>query len=89
MDQNYFDHLYIISDCFQFETIIHLPEIGVPLIHMLGAIISGSQVFFSTVIWLASHFSFILYFVYLRFDSFGVCCRFCIIISISSFCLPQ
>lgn len=32
------------SDCFQFETIIHLPEIGVPLVHMLGAIISGSQV---------------------------------------------
>lgn len=46
MDQNHFDNLYIISDCFQFETIIHLPEIGVPLIHMLGAIISGSQVFF-------------------------------------------
>ncbi|XP_031626139.1 neurobeachin-like protein 1 isoform X2 [Contarinia nasturtii] len=32
-----------IYDCFQFETIIHLPDIGVPLVHMLGAIISGSQ----------------------------------------------
>lgn len=48
-------HFYIITrlifnhfstDCFQFETIIHLPEIGVPLVHMLGAIISGSQVFY-------------------------------------------
>lgn len=36
--------IFSILDCFQFETIIHLPEIGVPLVHMLGAIISGSQV---------------------------------------------
>lgn len=32
------------SDCFQFETIINIPNVGVHLIHMLGAVISGSQV---------------------------------------------
>lgn len=41
-----------LSDCFQFETIIHLPEIGVPLVHMLGAIISGSQVIKHVFGWL-------------------------------------
>lgn len=46
LDQLIILFLIRFSDCFQFETIIHLPEIGVPLIHMLGAIISGSQVYF-------------------------------------------
>lgn len=46
-----------ISDCFQFETIIHLPEIGVPLVHMLGAIISGSQVLKHVFVWLVYHLS--------------------------------
>lgn len=35
---------HISVDCFQFETIINLPDVGTHLIHMLGAIISGSQV---------------------------------------------
>lgn len=33
-----------IYDCFQYEKIVNLPEIGSPLIHILGSIISGSQV---------------------------------------------
>lgn len=38
-------YFVVVLDCFQFERIIYLPEIGIPLIHMLGAIISGSQVY--------------------------------------------
>lgn len=37
--------MFLPLDCFQFETIINLPDIGTHLIHMLGAIISGSQVY--------------------------------------------
>lgn len=33
-----------IYDCFQVEKIMSLPEVGAPLVHVLGAIISGSQV---------------------------------------------
>lgn len=34
----------LITDCFQFTTLLTIPDVGVHLIHMLGAIISGSQV---------------------------------------------
>lgn len=49
------------ADCFQFENIIHLPSIGIPLVHMLGAIISGSQVCIAASITNVHCFSFMLF----------------------------
>lgn len=40
---------FYILDCFQLETIINLPDVGIHLIHMLGAMISGSQVFYDSI----------------------------------------
>lgn len=71
-NQTNFNHFS--TDCFQFETIIHLPEIGVPLVHMLGAIISGSQVFYlvSTLFWFIYAYEFTILF-FILINCFG--CR--------------
>lgn len=65
---------HFITDCFQFENIIHLPSIGIPLVHMLGAIISGSQVCTATPFTNFSMFFFYLFFLHITnvFPGFGI-----------------
>lgn len=43
-----------ISDCFQHNDITKYPDIGESLIHILGAIICGSQVCFMFLLYLSS-----------------------------------